>query len=162
MTTSQEEQFEIARKAMEEEYRKNLEALERVKRFLPPEPTASKSNGAATAPRDPTPTADDTVEGQGQSLIQTVLEVVLSSPAMSYSPRMVLDILERRAFPFSVDPERRIISIGQALRKLTARDHPQVQLAREGSGRIPNFYRATRPGRTEDSGTVASSTRMTM
>jgi hypothetical protein len=149
MSTVQDEQFELARKAMEEEYRKNLEALERVKRFLPRELETSIDNGshASAAKTTVIQKSSEDSEDKGQpvespSLIGAVLEILVSKPATSFNPRTVLYALESKNFPFSRDNGKRILSVAQALRKLTERDQPQVKLVRRGSGRRPNSYRA--------------------
>jgi hypothetical protein len=59
---------------------------------------------------------------------------------------MVLEIMEAQKFSFTRDKDKRILSVAQALKKLTERDHPQVRLVQAGSGRRPNLYRALMQG----------------
>jgi hypothetical protein len=140
--------IEEQRRIREEEYQKDLEALERVARFLPASSAPSRVNGAH-APVIVPPVVDEPQkeetqfdESQGYYLIRAVLALVQSRPNVSLSPRMVLEILEAQNFPFTRNNGKRILSVAQALRKLTERDQPQVRLVRRGSGRRPNLYRA--------------------
>jgi len=150
MAITREEQFLIARQRMDEEYRKqqeeyrkNVEALERVQRFLdPPIPGVDAQDTPKSAVKNSAPKAS--FRGvQSPSLIGSVLQIVLSKPGVSVTSGMILRELEGQGFSFAVaDNERRIVSIGQALRKLCDRPEPQIRLHRSGSGRRPNQYRA--------------------
>jgi hypothetical protein len=141
--------IEEARRRQDEEYQKDLEALERVSRFLPSLSTPSGVNGAPVKEDASAALRPQVVEEEEQSddreahyLISAVLDIVLKRPNMSLSPRDVFDILESQNFPFTRDESKRILSVAQALRRLTERDQPQVRLVRRGSGRRPNTYRA--------------------
>jgi hypothetical protein len=141
--------MEEQRRQWEEEYQKNLEALDRVARLIPSGSAPSQVNGAQVAIKALFTSKDQSTEEEERSsdsdtpsLISAVLETVLSRPNASLSPRLVLEILESQNFPFTRDNGKRILSVAQALRKLTERDQPQVRIARRGSGRRPNLYRA--------------------
>jgi hypothetical protein len=159
MTATLADQLVIARQAIEEqrrkeeeEYQKNLEALERVARFLPlgsssPVNDARIAREALSAPEDQSTVKEDvSPDSDTPNIIGTVLKTVLSRPNISLSPRMVLEIMESQNFPFTRDNGKRILSVAQALRKLTERDQPQVRLVQPGSGRRPNLYRSVIEG----------------
>jgi hypothetical protein len=141
--------IEEQRRKREEEYQKDLEALERVARFLPAGSAPSQVNRAQVAIEVLSASKDRSAEEEERSsdsdtpsLISAVLGTVLSRPNASLSPRMVLESLEAQNFPFTRDNGKRILSVAQSLRKLTERDQPQVRLIRRGSGRRPNLYGA--------------------
>jgi len=135
------------RQAMEEEHKKDLAALARVQRFLDTPPAASTANGAHEHPVGPqaaaaAPPIDEEAPGEEQitSLIGAALDVVRSRPELSFSPRTVLQALEAQKFPLVGDEHRRLVSIGQSLKKLATRN--DIRLVRHGKGREPNVYRA--------------------
>ncbi len=154
MAATQADQLVIARQAIEERRRKreeedqkDLEALDRVARILEANSASSRVKGAraameALSASEESEEEDESSDSDTPYIISAVLETVLSKPNVSLSPRMVLEILEAKNFPFTRDEDKRIFSVAQALRKLTARRQPQVRLARRGSGRRPNLYRA--------------------
>jgi hypothetical protein len=141
--------IEERRRQREEEDKKDLEALERVARLLPDGSAPSLVKGAQVAIKAQSASKNQSAgeeerssDSDAPSLISAVLETVLSRPNASLSPRLVLEILESQNFPFTRDDGKRILSVAQALRKLTERDQPKVRLLRRGSGRRPNLYRA--------------------
>jgi hypothetical protein len=152
--------IEEQRRKAEEEYQKNLDALERVARLIPPNGALEKIQ-LPDIPVKRTADSGDEPSSDSETLIGTVLETVLSRPTVALSPRMVFNILVNQNFPFAGDERRSLISIGSALRKLTERDNPQIRLSRRGSGRKPNLYRAVR-GEGQNAGALAGSREMTM
>src|ERR1035437_2147000 len=101
MTAILANQLVIARQALEEqrrkseeEYQKDLEALERVARFLPTVSAPSKVHGAQVPTKAPSLLKAQSAEeeersydSQTPSLISTVLETILSRPNAALSPR---------------------------------------------------------------------------
>jgi hypothetical protein len=140
--------IEERRRKREEEDQKDLEALERVSRLFSASSALSQANDAHVvietlpAAKDSAKEEEPVSDSETPVLIGAVLETVLSKPNVSLSPRAVFESLEARNFPFTRDESKRILSVAQALRKLTERDQPQVRLTRRGSGRRPNLYRA--------------------
>ncbi len=162
--------IEERRRKQAEEDQKDLEALDRVARLIPSISTSSLVNGAQVtgipngSKDQPAAEAGAAPDSDTPNLISIVLETVLSRPGVSLSPRAVFEILEARNFPFGrTDESKRILSVAQAMRKLTERDQPQVKLTRRGSGRKPNLYRAvTQEISPENTRTATGSSEMTM
>ena len=140
--------IEEQRRKWEEEYRKNLEAIERVAQLISSISAPSPVNGGRVAMEELSAfnvqSSEEELSSNSQTpkLIGTVLETVLARPNRSLSPRMVLQIMEAQQFPFSRNNGKRILSVAQSLRKLTERNQPQVRLVQRGSGRRPNLYQA--------------------
>jgi hypothetical protein len=160
------QKIEEERRKWEEEYQKNVEALERVARFLPSDSAIPTANAAQTQPDAPRPTANQAQQEDEESatLIDAVLEAIVSRPTMSLSPRMVFNVLVAQNFPFAGDENRSLVSIGASLRKLAARQHSQIRLFKRGSGRRPNLYRIAKAERTEEPSVTerVASSEMTM
>jgi hypothetical protein len=150
--------IEEQRRKHEEEYQKDLEALERVARLIPSNDALAKVQLPGIRVERPANTRDEQ-SSDSETLIGAVLETVLSRPTVALSPRMVFNILVTQNFPFAGDERRSLISIGSSLRKLTERENPQIRLSRRGSGRKPNLYRAVK---AEGQNAAASSREMTM
>jgi len=132
---------------MEEEHKKDLEALARLQRFLDSPAPSSKTNGVHILPADLPTTKLSTneeaaFEDHGAYLIRAALAVVRSRPDTSFSPRAVQQALLERNFPLVGDERRQLVSIGQSLKKLAGRN--EIRLVRHGKGREPNLYRALR------------------
>ena len=157
--------IEEQRRKWEEEYRKDIEALDRVSRLLPTDHAPLKSNGAH--PVVPAPEAtpkqeidetdmeeDDPTDEEGRYLIRAVKAVVDARPDVTFFPRRVYQTLLEQGFRFATDERRSLVTIGTSMKKLARRDPPQIRLIRHGKGRKPNLYRAvgTEPRTTAPGG----------
>jgi hypothetical protein len=127
--------IEEMQQSMLEEHRKDLEALERLKRFLPQSNAAvSKPKGV---PEDLGPQAD--LESLSEdTIIGKVEQVMTSDTARRWTVPLMFAELRRQNFPLAAQkPER---TLGLILRKLA--DRKVIKIVKRGSGRSPNVYKA--------------------
>jgi hypothetical protein len=145
--------IEEMQRSLLEEHRKDLEALERLKRFLP------KSGAVDVKATEPESGEDDAGPSAGDTIIGKVQEVVFSDYSRRWTVPVVMAELRRQNFPMTAKkPDR---TVGLILSKLYARG--VLRLVRRGSGRIPNVYRtvAQAPAQEGDSELHLTSERAT-
>jgi hypothetical protein len=134
--------------AMEDEHRRDREALQRLKRFLP---TNGNSNGKSVAERVRAAQAAPSLPllGNGTdedveigSIIGTVEKVMFENPTQRWTVPGMVGHLQQTGFPLEAQkPER---TMGLIFRKLAKRG--RIQIVRKGSGRRPNVYVAKEGG----------------
>lgn len=127
--------------AMEEEHRKDREALERLLRYLPTATTNGlPANGAARAdtPREaPRKRTAQLPLLDPAGLKPTIEKIMQTHPDKDWSSGSLLVELEKLgAKPKAIRPEA---SVGQAIRALL--EEEKIILSKKGSGRIPHQYR---------------------
>lgn len=120
--------------AMEEEHRKDRDALHRLKRFLPEQRNGhSKQTPQPMAPASQKETAaagTETLIGRMEAIMQQDLNRVWTVPAM-------MEHLKQLGVPLGGNtPEK---SVGLNFVKLVQRG--KAELFRKGAGRIPNLYK---------------------
>ena len=128
---------------MEEEHKKDREALQRLKRFLP------NVNGHSSGFRETTgqvklpvhvlvPVVNDDDDAVTGTIIGKVESILMADPTEKWTVPRMLSFLRESGFQLEAQkPER---TIGLVFRKLMKRG--KVRLLKKGSGRIPNVYRA--------------------
>jgi hypothetical protein len=117
-------------KSMQEEHRKDREALARLKRFLNP-------NG--NAPLSATETDDDESDSSQypQTIIATMERIMRSDPTRKWTVPTMLSHLRSEKVPFGgKTPDA---TLGYNFRKLVTRG--KVRRVRPGAGRSPSVYR---------------------
>ena len=132
--------IETLERQMIEEHRKDLEALARLKRFLP-------SNVATASPIDERQTKlpvylevrveDDMDETPVMTLRGKIEQTVNSDPNLKWTTQKVLAYLRQVGFPLNA--KKPIYSVGQTLKILA--DQGRIRLVRKGVGSAPNIYR---------------------
>ncbi|HEY1577868.1 MAG TPA: hypothetical protein VGF82_12435 [Terracidiphilus sp.] len=137
------EQLEEMRRQVEDDYRLDMAAIERLQHRFAASPNP---------PSIPAPISSNTVSmveqmeselevSERPTLIATVLAIVRASLG-SLTGRDVMDKMDAQGFPFVGDERRKLTSINVALSRLVERE--EVRITRRGSGREPNRYRAVR------------------
>lgn len=123
-------------RAMEDEHRRDREALERLKRFL-----KNGSNGGAKEARTAfamaSASADDD-EGSSQTIIGKVEEVIFADPEKRWTVPGMVSHLANSGFKFAA--KKPDATMGLVFHKLQRRG--KVRIVRRGAGRTPNVYRA--------------------
>jgi hypothetical protein len=140
----QADQIAAIERAMAEEHRKDLEALERLKRFLPKnghEPSLRERIAHANKqqPQQTLMLPASENEGAGTTTIIGLVEAILREDADKgwTVPFMLKELTERRNIEMqSKKPEA---TLGLIFQKLVQRGH--AKLVRRGAGRIPHVYR---------------------
>jgi hypothetical protein len=134
-------QIETLERQMVEEHKKDLEALARLKRFLP-------SNGSTPKPPDERQmrlpvnlevrVEDDMEDAPVVTLRGKIEQTVNSDPNLKWTTQKVLAHLRQVGFPLNA--KKPIYSVGQSLKILA--DQGRIRLVRKGLGSAPNIYRA--------------------
>jgi len=131
--------------ALEEELKKDLDAIARVRRMM------VVKEGASAAPDQrqivlpikstpPRPDADDADESEMESatsLVGAIEQLLNYAPDVRWTTQKVLAHLRQSGFPLKA--QRPIYSVGQALNKLARRE--KIRMVRKGSGSEPNIYK---------------------
>jgi hypothetical protein len=135
-------QLESIRRAMEEEHRRDLEALERLKRFMPANASRTVS---ATALMPPAANSGQSREDDARdlehsdssgSIIAAIERVFREHPERAWDGPRILNELKRMGdAPKAVNP---MTTISVSLKKLS--DRSVIRLVRPGSGRTPHLY----------------------
>jgi hypothetical protein len=133
------DQVEAIEAAMLEEHRKDLEALQRLKRFLP---NAGPSGlDAARAPK-PNVAEEEPEDETSPSLRDKIAEILSADPSQGWTTRKVLARLVELKFPLGA--QRPINGVSVALSVWVRRG--KAYIARRGTGRKPHIYRwGTKP-----------------
>jgi hypothetical protein len=136
---NQEQIAEIERH-MREEHRKDLEALARLKRFLPQNGLSHPVPAAEVEQID----LDEDFEDPKPvtSLRSKIGEVLNENPSVRWTTQKVLARLREDKFPLKA--QKPIYSVGQALQKLVTKG--TIRIIRHGTGSDPNVYK----GKGED------------
>jgi hypothetical protein len=129
-------QLAAMERAMEEEHRKDREALERLKRFL-----YARSDGKSEAPKPLS--AMDRIEQEVDELntntiIGRVETIFVSDPDRRWTVPTMLQRLQEEKFPLAA--EKPIATLGLVFSKLHKRG--KIKRVKRGSGRTPHIYRA--------------------
>ena len=130
------------RAQIESEYRKDLEALERVARFLPKTP-AARPVPPPPAEAAATPAPVPAVEEQEDSQIEAMLSLVTSNFNRTYTAREVFNELRRLRVPLSANEKQALATVGTSLQKLSKRG--KIRCNRKGKGRKPSIYQGYPP-----------------
>lgn len=136
-------QIAAMEKAMDEEHRRDREALQRLKRFLP---TGSSGSNGHDAPividrsgeTEARPWEDiDFVEADPETIIGRVETIMMSDPEKRWTvPSMVAHL---KTIGFPLEAKKPQATMGLVFAKLRKRH--KIRLVRRGSGRNPNTYR---------------------
>lgn len=135
--------------AMEEELKKDLDALTRVRRIM--ESRRKETQHSSTGPGLPVGAAlinngiahgeTNTLEDAfGSSLIARVAEIIDKDPRTQWTTQLVLTQLEQTGFPLRA--KKPVYSVGQAINKLV--EQGRIRMLKKGAGRIPNLYVANK------------------
>jgi hypothetical protein len=127
---------EIERK-MKEEHKRDLEALQRLRKYLPASETANRSaQSGAEEPRS----SNGRPRGRKTGLRKKIREAIDSMPDQHLTRAEIAEILDADGFEIqAVDP---VSSMNQALRKLVIRK--DIALAKPGLGSSPAKYTSTK------------------
>lgn len=137
------EQIAQTRRAIEEEYRLNLEALEsfiRIERFIP------TSNGIGPKP-SMTPVESAPLFGEEagvrnypkDSLIGMIASAMKADSQRTWTSSQMAEHLESVGYKLKAKVPS--ISIGSTMQVKLLRRDEKIELVTQGSGRIPNQYR---------------------
>lgn len=147
-------QLAAMERAMQEEHRKDREALERLKRFLHAD---GNSCGELHEPKTVLEQIQEEVdELNTNTMIGTVEAIIANDPKKRWTVASMLQRLRDDKFPLAADKPQ--ASLGLVFSKLHKRG--KIRLVRRGSGRTPHVYRANLP-LEGDSETEAKSERPT-
>jgi hypothetical protein len=123
-----ESQIQEIRSRMQEEHRRDIEALERLMRFLP---VSAQPNGKQAFP----PAADNGMAPE-DSVLGGIERILRDHANRTWTSQQIRAELERRGFGLKAKNPMATISV--ALKKLEDRDKATVVM--RGSGREPNRY----------------------
>jgi hypothetical protein len=140
--------------AMREEHRKDLEALQRLKRFLPANSAAPTQQPPVDAKHADTndDSHDPTVDSLAQTIIGKVESIMLADTNKRWTVASMLEELRRLNFPLvSKTPTS---TLGLVFAKLHKRGI--IRLVRRGSGRTPNVFRGVQSQSQEGDSEVDS------
>ena len=130
-------------RAMEEEHRRDREALERLKRFLHPGKNGNSVH-AATAAKSASG-KDDAETAAVYTIISRVAEIMTANPSRKWSGPQMLDEVRSAGSPVSA--QRPLSTINRVFRKLVKRR--VIRRVRTGKGTTPHLYRAIRPTQSQ-------------
>jgi hypothetical protein len=130
-------------RAMEDEHRRDREALDRLKRFLPRVSSNGNGHGAAASSvdsQDTTAQDDSEAEVKTDTLIGRVRQLLKNDPSKGWTVPSVIEHLEAGGYTFAAKaPES---SLGLTFAKLVRKK--EARITRRGSGRIPHVYKAAK------------------
>ena len=138
--------------ALEQELRKDLEAVERVRRLMETKSVAAPDDRQLPLPVgfgleliDETETNDESTG----SIIGTIEQLLNADPNVRWTTLKVLNQLKAIGYPLRA--AKPIYSVGQSLSKLVKQG--KIRLVKKGSGNSPHVYRGKAPATqtTEDS-----------
>jgi hypothetical protein len=140
--------------SMREEHRKDLEAFERMKRFLPANGRAPKQPTIIDA--EPVDTDDDSLDLPDGQLPQTIIgkveSIMLADTAKRWTVPAMLQELRRISFP--LEAKTPASTLGLVFAKLRRRGH--IRIVKRGSGRTPNIFRGVQSQSQEGDSEVDS------
>jgi hypothetical protein len=152
-------------KAMLEEHRKDREALDRLKRFIPKNSSPAKDDQVdaeyadveALRPRQRAIELEANDDLAPHTIIGKVESVMLADTTKRWTVPVMLQLLKGEKFPLAAQkPES---TLGLVFAKLHKRG--KIRLVRRGGGRTPNVYRGQLPTQEGDSDSGAKSERAT-
>jgi hypothetical protein len=130
--------------ALEAELRRDLEAIERVRRLMAlKNGSLSPDSRQYTLPGAIAPgESDDGLESTNASSLSGTIERIVNSDATVRwtTPKMLVH-LQQIGFPLRA--KKPIYSIGQAMQKLASRG--DIRIVRRGAGNSPNIYKGKVP-----------------
>jgi len=144
-------QISAIENAMEEEHRRDREALQRLKRFLPPSPNGSSSRVAPLVLLDPEPIDPlgpaDAEEDAPETIIDTVDHIMQADTHRKWSVPLMLAHLRNLNFP--LEAKKPEATLGLVFSKLTHKRKTIVRV-KKGGGRRPALYRGIPREHQED------------
>jgi hypothetical protein len=126
------EEIKTIETAMLEEHRRDLEALERLKRFVPD--AAPKGSGSH---KTHSVVEEEGDSGADASLRDKVAEVLSAEPVKCWTAQKVLDRLIELNFPLGSKKPKNGVSVALGVWVKRGKAH----IYRKGSGRRPHVYR---------------------
>lgn len=133
-----EEQILAIERQMQEEHKKDLEALARLKRFIP---GANKRIRPLEVQHEEVMaevmSGNDGEEGSAISLRGKIKEILNSDPPVRWTNTRILTYLKKMGFPLNA--KKPIYSVSQATQRLAIRG--EIIIVRHGVGNQPNIYR---------------------
>jgi hypothetical protein len=147
-------QISAIESAMEEEHRRDREALQRLKRFLPLNGNGSGGR-VSTFVIDRTNEAQesevldfmDTADSEPLTIIDTVEQIMQADPHKKWSVPLMVAHLKNIKFP--LEAKKPEATMGLVFTKLMKKRKTIVRV-RRGSGRMPNLFRAIPREHQED------------
>jgi hypothetical protein len=150
------DQIAAMEKNMLEEHRKDREALERLKRFLPKDGDNPKTGETVQSP-DPAPLLQLDEGLAPNTIIGKVESVMIADTTRRWTIQLMLQQLKHDNFPLAAQkPES---TLGLVFAKLHRRK--RIKLVRRGGGRTPNVYQGILPIQEGDSDLLPKSERAT-
>ena len=120
------QQISDIERAMREEHEKDLEALRRLRKYLPNQQEITRT--IAVPPRN----------GARPSLKTKVLELVNAEPTLEWKRSELEHVLDQEGF--TIAAQNRAAAINQVLRALVRNE--EVTLVVQGVGKAPSVYRS--------------------
>ena len=122
---------------MLKEHQKDLEALARLKRFLPSNGSTSAPAITNAMPAQPSEPIAPLVPEEGTPLKHAIRDIMNNDPTVKWSNGKMLKYLSSNGFELKA--KKPIYSIGQATQKLV--ESGKIKLVKQGFGSSPNSYR---------------------
>ncbi len=129
--------------SLEQELRRDLEAIERVKRMMafknnnPPAQRAEESKPSKIVGLFELDGADETMQPEeGVSLRGTIEAIMNADPSLRWTVQKMVQRLKDSGFELKA--QKPVFSVGQAMKKLA--DKGRVRLAVKGVGSAPHVY----------------------
>jgi hypothetical protein len=133
-----QEQLADMRSRIESEYRKDMEALQRLARFLPGGPPV-----AAAAATPAIRAASEAEEESEETQIDVMLAILTKNFGRTYTVREVYDELRRQRVAMNSDEAQALRTTGNAMIRLAKRR--RIRVVRRGKGRQPTVYQGVPP-----------------
>ena len=124
------EQIAAMERQMQEEHRKDVDALERLKRFLP-------SNGLGATSQVTAQSVIPLVPEEDTPLKDAISDIMDNDPTVRWTNTKMLKYLTDVGF--KLNAKQPIYSVGQATQRLL--DSEKIKLVRKGAGSTPNIFR---------------------
>ena len=121
------QQISEIERAMREEHAKDLEALRRLKKYLPNQEGATQRAGVASPPNLTYP-----------SLKDKILKLINAEPVRKWQRSEMEAALYREGFPIAA--QNKAAAVNQALRALVRNE--AITLVVQGVGKAPSVYRS--------------------
>jgi hypothetical protein len=121
--------------AMAEEHRRDREALQRLKRFLPPNGSSGRVTQVLTIHKD----VDSEESDDPQTIIDKVEQIMQADPAKKWTVPGMLVHLQQIGFPLAAKKPQ--ATLGLVFAKLVNKRRT-IRLFKRGAGRNPNVFRA--------------------
>ena len=126
---------------MMKEHRKDLEALARLKRFLPSNGSTSAPETSKAMPVQPSEAITPLVPDEYTPLKEAIRDIVNNDPSVRWTNPKMLKYL--REIGFELKAKKPIYSINQGTKKLI--EAGEIKLIRKGYGSTPSVYRGLTP-----------------